>query len=89
VYLPIDSKFPQEDYLRLSEAADRADGKAVEEAAKALEHIVKKEAADISRLYINVPVTTDFAILFLPTEGLYAEVLRRAGLAEELQNRKG
>lgn len=87
VYLPIDSKFPQEDYLRLSEAADRADSKAVEEAAKALEHIVKKEAADISRLYINVPVTTDFAILFLPTEGLYAEVLRRPGLAEELQQK--
>ncbi len=87
VYLPIDSKFPQEDYLRLSEAADRADGKAVEEAAKALEHIIKKEAADIARLYINVPVTTDFAILFLPTEGLYAEVLRRPGLAEELQQK--
>lgn len=87
VWLPIDSKFPQEDYLRLSEAADRADGKAVEEAAKALEHIIKKEAADISRLYINVPATTDFAILFLPTEGLYAEVLRRPGLAEELQQK--
>ncbi len=87
VWLPIDSKFPQEDYLRLSEAADRADRTAVEEAAKALEHIIKKEAADIARLYINVPVTTDFAILFLPTEGLYAEVLRRPGLAEELQQK--
>ncbi len=87
VWLPIDSKFPQEDYLRLSEAADRADRTAVEEAAKALEHIIKKEAADIARLYINVPATTDFAILFLPTEGLYAEVLRRPGLAEELQQK--
>ncbi len=87
VWLPIDSKFPQEDYLRLSEAADRADRTAVEEAAKALEQIIKREAADISRLYINVPATTDFAILFLPTEGLYAEVLRRPGLAEELQQK--
>ncbi len=87
VWLPIDSKFPQEDYLRLSEAADRADRAAVEEAAKALEQIIKREAADISRLYINVPATTDFAILFLPTEGLYAEVLRRPGLAEELQQK--
>ncbi|MBO5798389.1 MAG: DNA recombination protein RmuC, partial [Clostridia bacterium] len=87
VWLPIDSKFPQEDYLRLCDAADRADRVAVEEAAKALETIVKKEAADIAKLYINVPVTTDFAILFLPTEGLYAEVLRRPGLAEELQHK--
>lgn len=87
VWLPIDSKFPQEDYLRLQEAADRADRAAVEEAAKALEQLVKKEAADISRLYISVPQTTDFAILFLPTEGLYAEVLRRPGLAEELQSK--
>lgn len=87
IWLPIDSKFPQEDYLRLYEAAERADRVAVEEAAKALERIVKKEAEDIARLYINVPATTDFAILFLPTEGLYAEVLRRPGLAEELQNK--
>lgn len=87
VWLPIDSKFPQEDYLRLSEAADRADRAATEEAARALEHVIKKEAADIARLYINVPATTDFAILFLPTEGLYAEVLRRPGLAEELQQK--
>lgn len=87
IWLPIDSKFPQEDYLRLYEAAEHADRAAVEEAAKALERIIKKEAEDIARLYINVPVTTDFAILFLPTEGLYAEVLRRPGLAEELQNK--
>lgn len=87
VWLPIDSKFPQEDYLRLSEAAERADAKAAEEAARALEQIIKREAADISRLYIHVPATTDFAIMFLPTEGLYAEVLRRPGLAEELQTK--
>ena len=85
IWLPIDSKFPQEDYLRLSEAAEKADRAAVDEATKALERIIKKEAADIARLYINVPLTTDFAIMFLPTEGLYAEVLRRPGLAEELQ----
>lgn len=87
VWLPIDSKFPQEDYLRLCEAADRADPAGVEAAAKALEQVVKKQAADISRLYLNLPVTTDFAIMFLPTEGLYAEVLRRPGLAEEIQRK--
>lgn len=87
VWLPIDSKFPQEDYLRLCEAAEHADREAVEAAAKALERLIKKEAEDIARLYIHVPQTTDFAILFLPTEGLYAEVLRRPGLAEELQRK--
>lgn len=87
VWLPIDSKFPQEDYVRLCEAAERADKEGVEAAGKALESRLKKEAADISRLYIDIPKTTDFAILFLPTEGLYAEVLRRAGLVEELQNK--
>lgn len=87
VLLPIDSKFPQEDYLRLSEAADKGDKTAVEEAAKALEHTIRRQAATISQLYISVPKTTDFAIMFLPTEGLYAEVLRRPGLVEELQQR--
>lgn len=87
IWLPIDSKFPQEDYVRLCDAAERADKEAVEEATKALERRVKSEAATIARLYIDVPVTTDFAILFLPTEGLYAEILRRPGLAEELQNK--
>lgn len=85
VWLPIDSKFPQEDYLRLSEAADRADKAAVDEAAKALERTVRAEAKTIHDLYIEVPVTTDFAILFLPTEGLYAEVLRCPGLVEDIQ----
>lgn len=87
VWLPIDSKFPQEDYLRLSEAADRADKTAVDEAAKALERTVRNQAKTIHDLYIEVPVTTDFAILFLPTEGLYAEVLRRPGLVEEIQRK--
>lgn len=87
VWLPIDSKFPQEDYLRLSEAAEQADKEATEAAAKALERSIRKSAETIASLYINVPETTDFAILFLPTEGLYAEVLRRPGLAEEIQRK--
>ena len=87
IWLPIDSKFPQEDYIRLSEAAERADKDGVEAAAKALERRIKEEAKTISDLYINVPETTNFAIMFLATEGLYAEVLRRPGLAEELQTK--
>lgn len=87
VWLPIDSKFPQEDYVRLCDASERADKTAADEAAKALERRIKEEAATIARLYIDVPVTTDFAILYLPTEGLYAEILRRPGLAEDLQNK--
>lgn len=87
VWLPIDSKFPQEDYVRLCDASERADKAAADEAAKALERRVKGEAATIARLYIDVPATTDFAILYLPTEGLYAEILRRPGLAEEIQNK--
>ena len=87
VWLPIDSKFPQEDYVRLCDAADRADKDGVEAAAKALERVLKNEAKTIADLYIEVPKTTDFAIMFLPTEGLYAEVLRRPGLMEELQNK--
>ncbi len=87
VWLPIDSKFPQEDYLRLVEAAESGDAAAVEEAAKALEVFIKEQAKDIQKLYIEVPKTTDFAILFLPTEGLYAEVLRRPGLAETVQTK--
>ncbi len=87
VWLPIDSKFPQEDYVRLCDAAERADKEATELAAKALERTLRNEAKTIAELYIEVPKTTDFAILFLPTEGLYAEVLRRPGLMEELQNK--
>ena len=87
VWLPIDSKFPQEDYVRLCDAAEKADKDGVEAASKALERVLKNEAKTIADLYIEVPKTTDFAIMFLPTEGLYAEVLRRPGLMEELQNR--
>jgi DNA recombination protein RmuC len=85
VLLPIDAKFPQEDYERLLDAADRADAEGIEAAARALENRVKSFAKDIRSKYINPPRTTDFAILFLPTEGLYAEVLRRPGLSDQLQ----
>jgi len=85
VLLPIDAKFPREDYERLLEAADNADPDGVEQASKALENRVKSFAKDIRDKYINPPLTTDFAILFLPTEGLYAEVVRRPGLMDLLQ----
>jgi DNA recombination protein RmuC len=87
LYLPIDSKFPQEDYLRLSDAAEKADVAAVEESTKALVRSVKNSAKSISEKYIDPPGTTDFAIMFLPTEGLFAEVLRQPGLMEDLQVR--
>jgi DNA recombination protein RmuC len=85
VWLPIDAKFPKEDYERLVDAAERANPEAVELAAKALEEQVRHEASEIQKKYVDPPHTTDFGILFLPTEGLYAEVLRRPGLAERLQ----
>ncbi len=85
VLLPIDAKFPQEDYERLVHATERADAAAVEDAAAALEARVKSFAKTVSDKYINPPVTTDFAILFLPTESLFAEVLRRPGVFEQLQ----
>ncbi len=85
LWLPIDAKFPNEDYERLLDAQGRADPLAAELAAKALEQRIRLEARSISDKYIEPPYTTDFAILFLPTEGLYAEVLRRPGLMEYLQ----
>ncbi len=85
VLLPIDAKFPLEDYLRLTEAQERADASAAEEASRGLEIRIRHCAADIARKYLNPPRTTDFAILFLPTEGLFAEVMRRPGLAEAVQ----
>jgi DNA recombination protein RmuC len=85
IWLPIDSKFPVEDYERIALAHDRADLPALEEAAKALESRIKLEGRAIRDKYVEPPYTTDFAILFLPTEGLYAEVLRRPGLADWLQ----
>ena len=85
VWLPIDAKFPMEDYQRLIEAQERAEPVAVELAAKALEQRLRLEAKTIREKYVEPPFTTDFAILYLPTEGLYAEALRRAGLADSLQ----
>ena len=85
VWLPVDSKFPVEDYERLVGAQERADLPAMEEALRALEALIKQEAKTIREKYVSPPHTTDFAILFLPTEGLYAEVLRRPGLADTLQ----
>jgi DNA recombination protein RmuC len=85
VWLPIDAKFPREDYERLLDAEERADPAGVEAAAKALEARIKASAAEIREKYVDPPHTTDFAILFLPTEGLYAELLRRPGLADGLQ----
>jgi DNA recombination protein RmuC len=85
LWLPIDAKFPNEDYERLLDAQQRADAPGAEMAGKALEVRIRLEARSISEKYIEPPYTTDFAILFLPTEGLYAEVLRRPGLMESLQ----
>jgi len=85
LWLPIDAKFPNEDYERLLDAQGRADALGVEVAGRALESRIRLEARSIADKYIEPPHTTDFAILFLPTEGLYAEVLRRPGLMESLQ----
>jgi len=85
VWMPIDSKFSQEDYLRLVEAADTADGDAVQKATAALLRSVHSSAKEIRDKYLNPPATTDFAIMFLPTEGLYAEVLRQPGQVEKIQ----
>jgi DNA recombination protein RmuC len=85
VWLPIDAKFPKEDYERLSDAAERGDAAGVETAVRQLDARIRQEARDIRDKYIAPPDTTDFAILYLPTEGLYAEVLRRPGLADFLQ----
>jgi DNA recombination protein RmuC len=85
VWMPIDAKFPKEQYERLAEAAELADADGVAAAGKELERAVRLEAKTIAEKYLSPPLTTDFAILFLPTEGLYAEVMRRPGLADELQ----
>jgi DNA recombination protein RmuC len=84
-WLPIDAKFPVEDYERLQLAQDRADVTGIDEAARALEARVRREAQRIREKYVESPHTTDFALLFLATEGLYAEVLRRPGLVDALQ----
>jgi len=85
LWLPIDAKFPNEDYERLLDAQGRADVAGAEAAGKALELRIRLEAKSMVEKYVEPPYTTDFAILFLPTEGLYAEVLRRPGLMEALQ----
>jgi DNA recombination protein RmuC len=85
VWLPIDAKFPQEDYARLMDALDAGDAVAAESASRALEVRVRQCARDIAEKYVAPPMTTDFAIMFLPTEGLFAEVIRRPGLSEALQ----
>jgi DNA recombination protein RmuC len=85
VWLPIDAKFPVEDYQRLMEAQEKGDVEGVEIAAKQLEYRVKASAREICEKYLNPPRTTDFAIMFLPIEGLFAEVIRRNGLYESIQ----
>jgi DNA recombination protein RmuC len=85
VWLPIDAKFPTEDYSRLLEAEERADPVAADTARRQLEARIRASARDIRDKYLDPPHTTDFGIMFLPTEGLYAEVLRRPGLVEALQ----
>ncbi len=85
VWLPVDAKFPQEDYQRLIDAQESGNRQAMEEASKQLEIRIKSEAKDIKEKYIDPPNTTDFGVMFLPTESLYAEVIRRTGLWEVLQ----
>lgn len=87
VWLPIDSKFPKENYERLLDAAKQSDRNAVQLAEKALADDVRRAAKDISEKYVSPPQTTEFAIMFLPTEGLYAEVLRQPGLHDQLQSK--
>ena len=85
IWMPIDSKFPQEDYVRLQEATERGDIEELKKAEDALVRAIKTAARDISNKYIDPPNTTDFAIMFLGTEGLYSEVLRVPGLVESIQ----
>lgn len=85
IWLPIDSKFPQEDYLRLQEAAELGNADAVNTATQQLAASIRNSAKDISEKYIAPPHSTDFAIMFLPTEGLYSEVLRYPGLADQIR----
>jgi len=85
VWLPIDAKFPTEDYHRLIAAHEKGDASAIEEAMKSLDMQLRRSAKDICQKYINPPRTTDFALMFLPTEGLYAEAVRRVGLVEQVQ----
>jgi DNA recombination protein RmuC len=85
VWLPIDAKFPTEDYQRLVVAQEKGDVATIDAALKSLETELKRGAKDICAKYINPPKTTDFALMFLPTEGLFAEAIRRVGLVEQVQ----
>ena len=87
MWLPIDSKFPLEDYSRLQDASEKANTEGVKNATKQLLQTIKTEAKKISEKYIDPPNTTDFAVMYLPTEGLYAEVLRHRGILDELQTK--
>lgn len=87
IWLPIDSKFPQEDYLRLQEAAEKADADAVQAETEALARTVRTAAKDIHAKYVHPPHTTDFGIMFLATEGLYAEILRQPTIVEDIHQR--
>ncbi len=87
VWLPIDAKFPREDYERLLDAQERADVEAAKAAGAQLQRAVELQARSISEKYLNPPQTTDFGVMFLPTEGLYAEVIRRPGLVDDLQRK--
>jgi len=88
VWLPIDAKFPAEDYERLQSAQELGDAEAVEDAARALENRIKVEARSIREKYVEPPYTTDFAILFVPSESLFAEILRRPGLVDTLNRER-
>ena len=87
VWLPVDAKFPQEDYQRLLDARENADAAAADAALKQLEKRFKSEAADINSKYVCPPYSTDFAVMYLPTEGLFAEAVNITGLLEELQRK--
>src|SRR5690606_28381319 len=85
-WLPIDAKFPKESYERLMDAHERADEEAIRQAGNAFEKVVEQEARRIAQKYVAPPYTTDFALMFVPTEGLYAEILRQPGLFDRLQS---
>ncbi|MBQ8430891.1 MAG: DNA recombination protein RmuC, partial [Clostridia bacterium] len=85
VLLPIDAKFPMEDYVRLTDAIEKGDAELISKSQKALEQRIKEEAKEINKKYICVPNTTDFAIMYLATEGLYSEVIKNSALATKLQ----
>ena len=88
IWLPIDSKFPQESYIRLKDATEKSDSEEIEKATNELIRSIEKSAKEISDKYISPPHTTDFAIMFLPTEGLYAEIVRQPGMFDNLQQHR-